>query len=388
VYEFAPARTRVAWERTPTSGLTKDRTLFLHNDESGVSATDRQRRFLITGGAGFIGSHLSEALLEMGHEVDILDNLSTGRLENIEHMIGRPGFTHTVDDVLNYTIVEDLVSRCDAVFHLAAAVGVKLIMEKPVETIITNVRGTEIVLELASLYGRKVLVASTSEVYGKAMEVNGAVDSLSETDNWTLGPTNKRRWAYACSKAMDEFLALAYYDEKKLPVVVTRFFNTVGPRQMGQYGMVVPRLVQRALLNEPLIVHDDGEQSRSFTHVNDAVRALILLMSCEDAEGEVVNIGNGAEITINALAARVIEMTGSESKIEHVAHEKIYGKGFEDMRRRTPNIDKLRELVGFEPRHDIDDILRDVISYYHHRHGHGERKESLKALQAEMALVS
>ncbi len=362
--------------------------MFLHGDESGVTVTNRPRRFLITGGAGFIGSHLAETLLEMGHEVDVLDNLSTGRLENIEHLIGRPRFTHTVDDVLNYPIMEDLVSRCDAVFHLAAAVGVKLIMEKPVETIITNVRGTEIVLELASVYGRKVLVASTSEVYGKAMEVNGEVESLSETDNWTLGPTNKRRWAYACSKAMDEFLALAYYDEKKLPVVVTRFFNTVGPRQMGQYGMVVPRLVQRALLNEPLIVHGDGEQSRSFTHVGDAVRALIFLMACDQAEGEVINIGNGAEITINDLAAKIIEMTGSKSEIEHIAHEKVYGKGFEDMRRRTPNIDKLRKLVGFEPEYDMDDILRDVIDYYRHRHGHGERKESLEALRAELSLVS
>ncbi len=355
------------------------------NRASRKNGAQRPRRYLITGGAGFIGSHLAEALLEAGHRVDILDNLSTGRLENIEHLIGQPGFTHTVDDLLNYQVMEDLVSRCDAIYHLAAAVGVKLIMENPVETIITNVRGTEIVLELASVYDRKVLVASTSEVYGKAMEVNGDVHGLRETDNWTLGPTSCRRWAYACSKAMDEFLALAYYDEKKLPVVVTRFFNTVGPRQTGRYGMVVPRLVQRALLREPLIVHGDGEQSRSFTHVFDAVRALTLLMECPEAEGEVINVGNGAEITINGLARKVKEMTGSESSIEHVPHDKIYGKGFEDMRRRTPDIEKLNRLVGFRPEHDINEILADVIEYYRHRHGHGENRD---AMRKELSLVS
>lgn len=341
------------------------------------------RRMLITGGAGFIGSHLAERLLELGHQVDVIDNLSTGRLENIAHLTDTPGFTHVVGDVLNTTVMDELMSRCDTVFHLAAAVGVKLIMENPVETIVTNVRGTEVVLELASNHGCKVLVASTSEVYGKSMELNGG-KAMSEGDDWTLGPTNKRRWAYACSKAMDEFLALAYYDEKKLPVVVARFFNTVGPRQTGRYGMVVPRFVQWALLGEPLVVHGDGEQSRCFTHVDDAVSAILMLMDCPEAEGEVVNVGNGAEITINALAQKVVAETRSTSRITHVPYDKVYGSGFEDMRRRIPDIQKLHAFTGFEPRHDIDRILKDVIDYHRHSHTHAEDTDSLMPAAASV----
>ncbi len=231
-------------------------------------------RYLITGGAGFIGSHLADYLIEQGHHVHIIDNLSTGRLENIQHLFHHNRFESTIADILDYHTLEQHISRCDQVFHLAAAVGVRLIMEQPVETIVTNVQGTENILKLASFYGKKVLLASTSEVYGKLMETSEDIESLSETDDWTLGPTTKRRWAYACSKAIDEFLALAYYEEKQLPVVIARFFNTVGPRQTGRYGMVIPNFVQSALCNEPISVFGDGEQSRCFTYVGDAIRAI------------------------------------------------------------------------------------------------------------------
>jgi UDP-glucose 4-epimerase len=320
-------------------------------------------RYLITGGGGFIGSHLADRLIGDGHQVHIFDNLSTGRRDNFEHLVDHPRFSYTIGDVLNDTALEEVMRDCDQVFHLAAAVGVKLIMEKPVETIVTNVRGTETVLEVAHQQGKKVLVASTSEVYGKAMEVNGGSRALSEQDNWTLGPTNKRRWAYACSKALDEFMALAYYDEKRLPVVIVRFFNTVGPRQSGRYGMVIPNFVQAALRHQPIPVYGDGEQSRSFTHVADAVRAIIALMNCKEAEGGVFNVGNGAVITMNALAERVRELTRSESDIRHIPYREVYGAGFEDMRERTPDISKIRGFVGFQPQHDIDTILTDVIAY-------------------------
>lgn len=320
-------------------------------------------RYLITGGGGFIGSHLADRLIGDGHRVHILDNLSTGRERNFEHLVDHPRFSYTIDDVLNYPALEEAMRGCDQVFHLAAAVGVKLIMEKPVETIVTNVRGTENVLELAHQYGKKVLVASTSEVYGKAMEVSGGSRALSEQDNWTLGPTNKRRWAYACSKALDEFMALAYFDEKQLPVVIVRFFNTVGPRQSGRYGMVIPNFVQAALRSDPIPVYGDGEQSRSFTHVADAVRAITALMNCKEAEGGVFNVGNGAEITMNALAERVRDLTHSRSEIRHVPYREVYGAGFEDMRQRTPDISKIRAFVGFQPQHDIDTILADVIAH-------------------------
>ena len=318
-------------------------------------------RYLITGGAGFIGSHLAEYLIKQGHHVHIIDNLSTGSLENVQHLINSPQFESTVADVLDYHTLEQLVARCDQIFHLAAAVGVRLIMDEPVETILTNVRGTENVLKLASYYRKKVLIASTSEVYGKMMETNGDLESLQESDDWPLGPTSKRRWAYACSKAMDEFLAFAYQEEKKLPLVITRFFNTVGPRQTGRYGMVIPNFVERALKGEPIEVYGDGEQSRCFTYVGDAVRAVVMLMNTPEAEGEVFNIGSSQEITINALAKRVRELAHSLSPIVHVPYERAYGPGFEDMRRRTPNISKLRETINFKPTHSVDDILRAVI---------------------------
>lgn len=326
-------------------------------------------KYLITGGAGFIGSHLAEYLLDAGHDVHILDNLSTGRLDNVQHLIGHDRFRSTVGDVLDYHVLEHWISQCDQVFHLAAAVGVKLIMERPVETIVTNVQGTENVLKLAYYHQKKILVASTSEVYGKSMDHNGDLPHLSEDSDWTLGPTTKRRWAYACSKAIDEFLALAYYDEKKLPVVIARFFNTVGPRQTGRYGMVIPNFVQRALRGEPIQVFGDGEQSRCFTHVGDAVRAIAALMETPEAEGQVFNIGSEEEITMNELARRVCAFVGSEAGYFHVPYEAVYGPGFEDMRRRTPDIRKLRGVIGYEPQHTTDDILRAVIDYYRDREG-------------------
>ena len=321
-------------------------------------------RYLITGGAGFIGSHLADHLLEQGHSVHVIDNLSTGRLENIQHLFHNERFESTVADVLDYHTLEQHVTRCDAIFHLAAAVGVRLIMEQPVETIMTNVQGTENILKLANFYGKKVLLASTSEVYGKLMETSDEIESLSEKDDWTLGPTTKRRWAYACSKAIDEFLALAYYEEKRLPVVIARFFNTVGPRQTGRYGMVIPNFVQSALNDEPIKVFGDGEQSRCFTYVEDAVRAIIQLMDEPAAEGEVFNVGNDQEITINELAGRIREMCGSSSDIIHVPYEKTYGPGFEDMRRRTPDITKLQKAIGYRPTYGIDTILQRIIAYF------------------------
>lgn len=318
-------------------------------------------RYLVTGGAGFIGSHLSEHLLELGNGVLAVDNFSTGRRENVAHLEARADFELVEGDILYYPLMEDLVSRCDAVYHLAAAVGVKLIMEEPVETLMTNVRGTEIILDLAAQARKKLFLASTSEVYGKTLENNGHLHALKEDEDRTLGATSLKRWAYACSKALDEFLALAYREERGLEVVIARFFNTVGPRQTGRYGMVVPTFVKRALAGDDLLVHGDGEQSRSFTHVTDTVWAATRLMETPEAEGEVYNIGNGKEITINELADRVIASTGSSSRIVHVPYEEVYGEGFEDMRRRTPDISKLQALLGFEPRRDIDEILADVI---------------------------
>lgn len=321
-------------------------------------------RYLITGGAGFIGSHLADYLIAQGHHVHIVDNLSTGRLENVQHLFHNDRFESTVADILDYHVLEQHISRCDQIFHLAAAVGVRLIMEQPVETIVTNVQGTENVLKLASYYRKKVLLASTSEVYGKLMETSDDIESLSEVDDWTLGPTTKRRWAYACSKAIDEFLALAYYEEKRVPVVIARFFNTVGPRQTGRYGMVIPNFVQSALCNEPINVFGDGEQSRCFTYVGDAIAAITKLMNTPEAEGEIFNIGSDEEISMNELARRVRELANSESEIIHTPYEKTYGPGFEDMRRRTPNIDKLKRTIGYEPTYRVNDILREVISYF------------------------
>ncbi len=315
-------------------------------------------RSLVTGGAGFIGSHLCEELVSRGEEVIVLDNLSTGSIANIEHLKERKGFRLVVDSVLNRDVLEELIQKVDRVFHLAAAVGVKLIMERPVDTIETNVLGTEHVLSLANKYHKKVLIASTSEVYGKHRD-----HTLSEMNNMVLGPTKKRRWAYACTKALDEFLSFAYHEEKKLPVVVVRFFNTIGPRQTGQYGMVVPKFIKSALLNNPITVFGDGMQSRSFTYVKDAVRAVLMLMDKPEAEGDVFNIGDGREITILELAKKIKKMTNSSSDIVFVAYDDAYGKGFEDMERRAPDISKIRKFIGYEPSINLDQALELIIQY-------------------------
>jgi UDP-glucose 4-epimerase len=316
-------------------------------------------RALITGGAGFIGSHLSELLLDRGHDVLILDNLSTGSIDNISHLKGRAGFEYFVDSVNNEPLLAELIDRSDVVFHFAAAVGVKLIVEQPVYTIETNVHGTEVVLKHANKKKKLVVIASTSEVYGKSDDVPFREDS-----DLVLGPTPKHRWAYACSKAIDEFLALAYWKERKLPVIIVRFFNTVGPRQTGQYGMVIPNFVRQALAGEPITVFGDGTQSRSFTHVTDVVEALMKLITEPKAIGQVINIGTVQEVTILQLAERVRELSGSKSSIKFIPYEEAYESGFEDMPRRLPALEKVQQLIGYAPRHDLDDILAQVIDYF------------------------
>ena len=316
-------------------------------------------RALITGGAGFIGSHLSEALLAGGHEVLILDNLSTGSIDNIAHLKGRPGFEYFVDTVQNEPLLAELIDRSDVVFHLAAAVGVKLIVEQPVHTIETNVHGTEVVLKHANKKKKLVLIASTSEVYGKSTDF-----PFREDADLVMGPTPKHRWAYACSKAIDEFLALAYWKERKLPVIIVRFFNTVGPRQTGQYGMVIPNFVRQALAGEPITVFGDGNQSRSFTHVTDVVDALLKLVAEPAAIGQVFNIGNTEEISIKALAERVKALCGSASAIKLVPYDEAYESGFEDMPRRVPDLRKVHAAIGYAPKNSLDDILTQVIDYF------------------------
>jgi UDP-glucose 4-epimerase len=313
---------------------------------------------LITGGAGFIGSHLAERLLEDGHEVMALDNLSTGSIDNITHLKGRSGFSYTIESVTNESLLAELIDGSDVVFHLAAAVGVKLIVEQPVHTIETNVHGTEVVLKHANKKKKLVFIASTSEVYGKSTDV-----PFREAADLVLGPSAKHRWAYACSKLIDEFLALAYWKEKKLPVIVVRLFNTVGPRQTGQYGMVVPTFVRQALAGQPITVFGDGTQQRSFTYVGDVVEALVRLAADKRAIGEVFNIGNMGEITIADLAARVKAMTGSCSPIHYIPYDQAYEEGFEDMPRRVPDISKIRAFVGYEPKVQLDEILRTVIEH-------------------------
>jgi UDP-glucose 4-epimerase len=316
-------------------------------------------RILITGGAGFIGSHLSDAYITRGDEVFCIDDLSTGSIENIAHLKGHARFHYTIDSVHNVPLVAELIDQCDVVFHLAAAVGVKLIVESPVRTIETNVRGTEVVLAQANKKKKKVLVASTSEVYGLSTEV-----PFREDGNLVMGATTKGRWSYACSKAIDEFLALAYWREKKLPTVVVRLFNTVGPRQTGQYGMVIPTFVRQALAGRPITVYGTGEQTRCFGFVGDVVGALISLMDRDEAVGEVFNIGSNEEVSIMELARRVKELTGSKSEVVTVPYDEAYEEGFEDMPRRVPDISKVGALTGFRPTKKLDDILLSVIEYY------------------------
>lgn len=315
-------------------------------------------KVLITGGAGFIGSHLAEALLERGDEVHVLDDLSTGSIENIEHLKSDKSFHYTIDTVINEPVLAEQVDRADVVVHLAAAVGVRLIVESPVHTIETNVHGTETVLKLSNKKKKRVLLASTSEVYGKSIDF-----PFREDADLVMGATTKGRWSYACSKAIDEFLGLAYYKEKRLPVVVVRLFNTVGPRQTGRYGMVIPSFVGQALAGQPITVYGDGSQNRCFTDVTDVVGALIGLINHPGAIGEVFNVGSQQEISILGLAQKVKSMTASDSEIVFVPYEKAYEEGFEDMPRRVPDISKLNKLIGYEPTIDLDGILKRVIEH-------------------------
>ncbi len=319
-------------------------------------------RILITGGAGFIGSHLSEALLDEKHQVYVLDDLSTGSIDNIAHLKGRPGFHYTIDTVFNDSLVAEMVDRADVIFHLAAAVGVKLIVQEPVHTIETNVHGTEVILRHAAKKKKLVFVASTSEVYGKSAQI-----PFREDADLVMGATTRHRWAYACSKALDEFLALAYYKQKKLPVIVVRFFNTVGPRQTGQYGMVVPTFVRQALSGSQITVFGDGTQSRSFTYVGDVVWALLKLMVEPRAIGQVFNVGNTEEVTIEGLATRIKAQTASSSPIVKIPYDQAYEAGFEDMPRRVPHLEKIRDLIGYEPKLGLQEIIESVIADYRSR---------------------
>lgn len=316
-------------------------------------------RILITGGAGFIGSHLADAYLQRGDEVFAIDDLSTGSIENIRHLKDHPRFHYTIENVHNQPVTAELVDQCDVIFHLAAAVGVKLIVESPVRTIETNVHGTEVVLSLANKKKKRVLIASTSEVYGLSNEV-----PFREDGNLVMGATTKGRWSYACSKAIDEFLALAYWREKKLPTVVVRLFNTVGPRQTGQYGMVIPSFVKQALAGRPITVYGDGKQSRCFCYVGDVIGALMRLMDEPKAVGEVFNVGSNQEITILELAKKVKELTKSDSEITFTPYDEAYEEGFEDMPRRVPDISKVNKLVGFKPQMPLEGILRTVIDFH------------------------
>jgi UDP-glucose 4-epimerase len=316
-------------------------------------------KILITGGAGFVGSHLADKLIGEGHEITVIDDLSTGRYSNVAHLEDGPNFRLIIDTVLNERLMEELVRETDRVFHMASAVGVKLIMERPVRTIETIFRGTDVVLGFCSRYRKRVLIPSTSEVYGK-----GASVPFKEDDDLLTGATDKHRWAYACAKTLDEFLALAHWKETRLPVVVVRLFNTVGPRQTGQYGMVVPRFVHSAIRNEPIQVHGDGTQSRCFGHVHDIVEGLSKLLETPTCFGQVINLGNNEETSIKALADKAIDLTGSTSEIQFVPYSEAYGEGFEDMQRRVPSLDKARRLIGYQPTRSLDDIINDVASEF------------------------
>ena len=315
-------------------------------------------RALITGGAGFIGSHLAEKLIERGDNVTVIDDISTGSFNNIKHLTDNSHFHFVNETILNETVMDRLVSECDIIFHLAAAVGVELVVRDPVHTIEANVLGTHAVLKIANRYRKKVLLTSTSEIYGR-----GVNSTFSEDDDRLMGSNTRSRWSYACSKSLDEFLCLAYYKQKSLPTVICRLFNTIGPRQTGHYGMVVPRFVHQALSGVPLTVYGDGLQSRCFCNVLDTVEALILLSKSTEAEGEVFNIGNTEEITISDLARRIVDLTGSSSEIIYVPYEKAYEEGFEDMRRRKPSIEKMIKLFKWQPKYSLDDTLRSIIKY-------------------------
>jgi len=316
-------------------------------------------KVLITGGAGFIGSHLAEEYLNAGHEVYVIDNLSTGSIENIKHLDTNEKFHYKIDTILDYMLMRDIIEHVDVVFHLAAAVGVKYIIENPLLSIETNVKGTEIVLDLANRFKKKVIITSTSEVYGKNTKM-----PLKEVDDRVQGATSISRWSYACTKALDEFLALAYYREKKFPVIVIRLFNVCGPRQSGAYGMVIPRFVKAALMGNDITVYGDGKQSRCFSYVKDIVKVFMALEKEEKAIGEVINVGSDNEITILDLASKVKEMTNSESEIVFIPYEKAYESNFEDMLRRYPDLTKLESLIGFKPDTPLDVILEKVIEYF------------------------
>lgn len=316
-------------------------------------------KILITGGAGFIGSHLAERLLKDGHKVEIIDNLSTGRLENIETFKDHPKFHYTIGSILNRELLEKLIDGVDQIYHLAAAVGVKYIIENPLLSLKTNIVGTDNVLELANKHKAKVLITSTSEIYGKSEKI-----PFAEHDDRLLGSTHISRWGYSCSKAIDEFMALAFFREKRLPVVIVRCFNTVGPRQTGQYGMVLPKFIKAALLDQPLVVYGTGKQTRCFADVSDVVEAFIKLMSAPNCEGEVFNVGTTESISIEDLAAKVRTMCQSKSRIEYMKYEDAFEEGFEDMMNRMPDLSKINEYIGYEPQMQLDDIIRRMIDYY------------------------
>lgn len=322
-------------------------------------------KILITGGAGFVGSHLADKLIGQGNQITVIDDLSTGRYSNVEHLEGNPDFRLIIDTVLDQSLMETLIRESDCVFHMASAVGVRLIMEQPVKTIETIFHGTDIVLKYCSRYRKRVLIPSTSEVYGK-----GASIPFREEDDLLTGATDKHRWAYACAKTLDEFLALAHWKETRLPVVVVRLFNTVGPRQTGQYGMVVPRFVHSAIRNEPITVFGDGTQQRCFGHVHDVVEGLSKLLESPQCFGQVINLGNDEEVSILGLAERAIELTGSKSSIRFIPYEEAYGDGFEDMKRRVPGLEKAKRLIGYQPTRTLTDIINDVA---------GEFKSSIAA---------
>jgi len=315
-------------------------------------------KVLITGGAGFIGSHLSEQLLKEGNDVTIIDDISTGSIDNIEHLKESPKFRFAIETIMNQVVMDRLISECDIIYHLAAAVGVNLIVGSPVRVIETNMMGTEIVLKIANRYKKKVILSSTSEIYGKSNSI-----PFKEDDDRIVGPTTKSRWSYSCSKALDEFLALAYHVERKLPVVIVRLFNTVGPRQTGRYGMVIPRFVQQALDGKPITVYGDGRQSRCFVHVKDVIKGVIKLANYPQAIGQIFNIGSTEEITINDLAIKIKTLANSKSEIQYIPYEKAYAIGFDDMRRRVPDLSRIRNLIGYVPKANLDSTLKEMIEY-------------------------